>query len=161
MEAALKMRAKQGELGIVGLCDPFLGEEKRWDGCVHGLGHGLMWRNGHDLERSLADCDALHPDRGRSRCVDGVLMESSLRYALLSEDEYVSRALRVCDVQSLTEEQQRGCYLNMGNVAMLHYRHDLSRALAFCAAIKGEAKDRAECERGAKEEAEHVRSERG
>src|SRR5262249_25594939 len=76
MEAALAARAKQGELGIIGLCDPFMGEEKRWDGCVHGLGHGLMWRNSHDIERSIADCDSLSLDQGRSRCEDGVLMEN-------------------------------------------------------------------------------------
>jgi hypothetical protein len=161
MEAALAARAKQGERGIVGLCDPFFGEEKRWDGCVHGLGHGLMWRNDHDLERSMADCDTLSPDQGRRRCEDGVLMENSLRYALLPDDEYVSLAPRACDARSLTNEQRLGCQLNIGAVAMLHYRHDLSRALALCTTISGGAEARAECERGAKEEAESVHGERG
>jgi hypothetical protein len=161
MEAALATRAKQGERGIVGLCDPFFGEEKRWDGCVHGLGHGLMWRNDHDLERSIADCDTLSPDQGRNRCEDGVLMENSLRYALLPEDEYASLAPHACDARSLTAEQRLGCQLNIGDVAMLHYRHDLSRARALCATIGGGAGAHAECERGAKEEAVNVRSERG
>jgi len=161
MEAALAARVKQGERGIIGLCDPFFGEEKRWDGCVHGLGHGLMWRNSHDIESSIADCDTLSLDQGRSRCEDGVLMENSLRYALLPENEYASLAPHACDVRSLTEEQRLGCQLNIGAVAMLHYRHDLSRALALCTAIGGGAEARAECERGAKEEDVTVHGERG
>ena len=88
-------------------------------------------------------------------------MENSLRYTLLPESEYITVAPHACDVGSLTEEQRLGCQLNVGNVAMLHYRHDLSRALALCAAIPGTAQDRAECERGANEEAINVRGERG
>lgn len=152
IEEALSKHAQDGEYGIVGLCDPLLDQPEPWDGCVHGLGHGLMWRSGDDLEGAIADCAALPEDRGRQRCVDGALMENSLRYVELPDAQYEPVAPYACADWNLTREACAACSDQVGGVAFLHW-HDLERALALCARIDWDAQEEAACEGGARYEA--------
>lgn len=155
MERALQARA---DLPIVALCDVVRENASQWDGCVHGLGHGLMWRSQNNLEASIVECGVLAPSDGRSRCVSGALMENSLRFVASNESEYVLFAPYVCGGHpTLDRSLLLDCYFEMGIVAMLHYRHDLDKALALCASADSDEGARAACEDGARFEGSAAR----
>jgi hypothetical protein len=44
--------------------------------CSHGLGHGLLARQGYDLQRALTACNYLGAADARDECHDGVFMEN-------------------------------------------------------------------------------------
>jgi|GEM_PF-550340 len=75
--------ARGGEGGISkakldGLCTPYRSAEKRWlqFQCAHGIGHGLMAVEAHDLLRSLDSCDLLGSDFEKQACWGGAFMEN-------------------------------------------------------------------------------------
>jgi hypothetical protein len=61
-----------------GLCADYRSAEKRWLDfqCAHGMGHGLMAVNAHDLLRSLDACDLLTETFERQGCWGGAFMEN-------------------------------------------------------------------------------------
>ena len=48
--------------------------------CYHGMGHGIMMNEGHNLYASLALCDML-PNRWQRTCWDGVFMQNVIGYS--------------------------------------------------------------------------------
>lgn len=46
-------------------------------GCVHGIGHGLMYSNGHDLNTTLKACDQIGKTELRAGCHDGAFMAAA------------------------------------------------------------------------------------
>jgi hypothetical protein len=56
--------------------------------CAHGVGHGLLERQGYDLHAALAACDAFGNDDLRGECHDGVFMQNSV-----GEHEMASMAM--------------------------------------------------------------------
>lgn len=61
-----------------GLCDDYRSAEKRWLDfqCAHGMGHGLMAVNAHDLLKALDACDLLTETFERQGCWGGAFMEN-------------------------------------------------------------------------------------
>lgn len=61
-----------------GLCEPYRSPEKRWleFQCAHGIGHGLMAVESHDLLRALDSCDLLNQQFDREACWGGAYMEN-------------------------------------------------------------------------------------
>lgn len=154
LEAALGDRARRGESGVGDLCDPVRDQPEPWDGCVHGIGHGLMWRSGYDMPRSMRECDELPEGQARWQCKDGVVMEASLRHIAAPEDEYQRVAPLVCANVSIPPEWRLVCAAEVGAVAVLRYGLDLDRALPICARMTWSAEERERCESGARFEAE-------
>lgn len=155
VEAGIAARARAGNTDVARLCDAARDDADLWDGCVHGVGHGLMWRSEGDVLGSLRLCEALGED-ARGRCQAGVLMENSLQLLAKPESEYARLAPAACDGLALPEQHREACAEQIGEVAMFRYRHDETRANAVCAAIPDEAM-RAPCQRGVANEAEAAR----
>jgi len=72
-----------GDQGITkskldGLCAEYRGPEKRWlqFQCAHGIGHGLMAVENHNLLTSLDSCDLLGDDFEKQACWGGAFMEN-------------------------------------------------------------------------------------
>lgn len=61
-----------------GLCAPYRSPDKRWlqFQCAHGIGHGLMAVESHNLLRSLDSCDLLADDFEKQSCWGGAFMEN-------------------------------------------------------------------------------------
>jgi len=150
VEAALHHAASKGRLDIADMCKDLRGDSLAYDACDHGLGHGLMHVYG-DVMKSRQDCTSLRSSYDRQRCVDGVLMENSMRYLDLDEAQYLKSAPRACTGLSLSPAELISCNEEIGEIAMFHYKHDLNAAINICRAI-GNISDEAACERGAREE---------
>lgn len=74
-------RASAGGLGpdkLNALCRDYRSPEKRWlqFQCAHGMGHGLMAIEDHDLLRSLDTCDVLAEEFEKQACYGGAFMEN-------------------------------------------------------------------------------------
>jgi hypothetical protein len=138
VEAAVRRAAAQGPLEIGGMCRELRGEGLAYDGCVHGLGHGLMLVYG-DVIRARRLCATLPDAYARQRCVGGVYMQNSMRYLDLDNARYRTTAPRACDGLALPA--------------------DLNMALSVCRLI-GNQTDEASCERGARNELATSRLER-
>lgn len=147
------------QLDISRFCSPFRRESKIYDGCVHGLGHGLMHRFGHDVLQSLDMCKQLSGDYERERCQGGVFMENSMQYLELDEELYQQMAPAACSGLPLSRDLLELCYDQIGEVAMFYYEHDLARATELCAAIE-ESWGRSACTEGAQDELETINLER-
>ncbi|HEX8907459.1 MAG TPA: hypothetical protein VF771_21580, partial [Longimicrobiaceae bacterium] len=75
--------AKGGEAGVTpeklnGLCQPYRSNEGRWlqFQCAHGIGHGLMAVESHNLLRALDSCDQLGDTFEKQACWGGAFMEN-------------------------------------------------------------------------------------
>ena len=157
VEAALHHAASQGKLDIADMCMDLRGDDLAYDACDHGLGHGLMHVSG-DVMQSRQECSSLRGDYDRQRCVDGVLMENSMRYLDLDDAHYRESAPRACAGLSLSTTELESCDEEIGEIAMFHYRHDLNAAFEICRAV-GNSSDDAACELGARKELETSRRE--
>lgn len=158
VEAAVHRAAAQGPLEIGGMCRELQGEAMAYDGCVHGLGHGLMLVY-NDVMRARRMCDAL-PDRyARRRCVGGVYMQNSMRFLDLDDARYRATAPRACDGLPLPADERALCSGQIGEIAMFYYRHDLNNALRICRLIANRT-DEDSCTRGARDELAISRLER-
>jgi hypothetical protein len=60
------------------LCAPYRSAEKRWlqFQCAHGIGHGVMAVESHDLLRALDSCDLLTEGFEEEACWGGAFMEN-------------------------------------------------------------------------------------
>lgn len=150
VEAALHHAASEGKFDIANMCGDLRGDDLAYDACDHGLGHGLMHVTG-DVMQSRQDCASLPGNYDRHRCVDGVLMENSMRYLDLDDAHYRISAPRACAGLSLSAAELDSCDAEIGEIAMFHYKHDLNAAFEICREI-GNSSDDAACERGAREE---------
>lgn len=72
-----------GDAGITpaklnGLCAPYRSGDKRWlqFQCAHGIGHGVMAVESHDLLRALDSCDLLGDRFEEEACWGGAFMEN-------------------------------------------------------------------------------------
>jgi hypothetical protein len=61
-----------------GLCEPYRGPDKRWleFQCAHGIGHGVMAVESHNLLRALDTCDILADRFEKEACWGGAFMEN-------------------------------------------------------------------------------------
>lgn len=79
--------------------------------CVHGLGHGVMYVEAHDLFKALALCDSLTGNWERSSCYGGVFMEN----VIANEIDHVSKFLKDDDLlypcNAVGENYKQQCYL--------------------------------------------------
>lgn len=157
VEGALHRAASKGKIEIAEMCKDLRGDNLAYDACDHGLGHGLMHVTG-DVMKSRQYCTTLPGNYDRQRCVDGVLMENSMRYLDLDDAHYRQSAPRACAGLSLSHAELDSCDEEIGEIALFHYKHDLNAAFEICQAI-GNISDDAACERGAREEL--VTSQRG
>lgn len=127
---------------VIDSCDVIYPDDRPGGGaCAHGVGHSLMLRFGHDLERVDAICRSMRTTRPIRilECRGAALMEYSVIYRRASGDPARAPQLgrhptELC--QEASEELQVFCY---GGLAMATPRSDTSarELLEFCAALAG------------------------
>ncbi|HEX2188232.1 MAG TPA: hypothetical protein VHG51_05005, partial [Longimicrobiaceae bacterium] len=129
--------------------------------CAHGMGHGLVMFEGHDLPKALRGCDLLRSDFERETCYQGAFMENIVNAIMphhpagtLAHGEHGAaaghdahgghgaapasayRALDPDDLlypcSTLAERYWSGCY-SMQTSAMLHHTGgDVERVAREC-----------------------------
>lgn len=150
VEGAVQRAASIGRLDIANLCTGLDEESPAHDGCLHGLGHGVMHQF-RDVPSAMQLCASLDDTHARHRCVEGIFMENAMRFLPLADAEYRSRAPRACEGLSLLAAERDLCHEEIGETAMFYYRHDLSLALSLCKEV-GSGPGINACERGARHE---------
>jgi len=84
--------------------------------CIHGLGHGLMFKTGDDIGESLKDCDLLKSSYDQQSCYGGVFMQNIVNDFPYNtgHQKAVAKAddpLYPCDDdQVVPDKYKSGCY---------------------------------------------------
>jgi hypothetical protein len=101
--------------------------------CYHGLGHGIMMHDDHDLMKSLNFCDSLKLPSGQDGCWQGVFMENvdvaeagQWQKGMFSEQD----PLAPCD--KMAAKYQHECYINHSGWLMRFYGNDVAKGSRAC-----------------------------
>jgi hypothetical protein len=96
------------------ICSNLPGRDTRsfnYYNCVHGLGHGLMYVEGHNLFKALELCDKLTDDWDSESCYGGVYMEN----VIANGKDHISKYLKEDDLlypcNVVDEKYKQQCYL--------------------------------------------------
>lgn len=101
--------------------------------CYHGLGHGVMMHEGHDLKKSLKVCDSLKSSTGQDGCWQGVFMEN---VDVAEEGQWqkgmfsTQDPLAPCD--RVSKKHQYECFINHSGWLMKFYKNDIGRGAHAC-----------------------------
>ncbi len=114
--------------------DPSLTSKHKFS-CYHGLGHGVMMYESHDLLKSLKICDVLKTPSGQEGCWQGVFMENivvmpktdeNFKKGLFSQED----PLAPCSLMDSKYWTQ--CFWNHSGRLMEFYQGDLAQASEAC-----------------------------
>lgn len=88
-------------------------EGKRWFDlwhCYHGVGHGLMYLTGGNLDKALDMCEDNLPTEGVSNCQNGVYMELFNYEVLANEPKFVdpNSPMETCELRQIGKSD---CYV--------------------------------------------------
>jgi len=116
-------------------------------GCLHGIGHGLMFLTENDLPLSLKLCNVLSESNADNICYTGVFMENNLSvyhqraYDTTMPDhtsDYLSRPddpLYPCSI--LEEQYLPRCYQSK-TLLFLRLTKDFSKTMKWCLQVPGQ-----------------------
>jgi len=103
--------------------------------CVHGLGHGLMIRNGYDLPFSLSICDRLATDWDQTSCTGGVFMENiASSYGV--ESKWLRDDDPVYPCPAMKERHKLYCYLMVTSRVNTLNGYDWRKTAGACAKVE-------------------------
>jgi len=103
--------------------------------CVHGLGHGLMIRNGYDLPFALSICDRLATDWDQTSCTGGVFMENiSSSYGVKSK--WLRDDDPVYPCPEMKERHKLYCYLMVTSRVSELNGHNWRKTASACAGVE-------------------------
>ncbi|HLC99978.1 MAG TPA: hypothetical protein VJC11_03390 [Patescibacteria group bacterium] len=98
--------------GLSDQCGDYGANRKTFDlwQCYHGVGHGLMYFTGGDLDESLALCEKNLPEEAAASCQNGVYMEVFNAEILAKEKTFVDATdpFRTCAARDIAKAD---CYL--------------------------------------------------
>jgi hypothetical protein len=101
--------------------------------CYHGLGHGIMMYEDHDLNKSLKVCDSLKSPMGADGCWQGVFMENvdvaemgQWQKGQFSKED----PLAPCD--KMEPKHQHECFINHSGWLMVFFGNDINKAAQAC-----------------------------
>ncbi|MBI4119407.1 MAG: hypothetical protein HY456_01000 [Parcubacteria group bacterium] len=97
-------------------------------GCVHGLGHGLIWANNLSVPEALSDCDAISKIR-QEQCHLGVFQEY-FRFGPLERSEDNSKHL--CD--EVSDRHKKICIFTQATVGFGRSKLTVEQELSICGA---------------------------
>lgn len=105
--------------------------------CVHGLGHGVMLINGHELFKSLENCDQLSDNWERQSCYGGVYMENIM--ASINPDhttKYVLADQPLYPCTDVAEKYKQQCYSMQTSHALTVLKGDFKQVFTLCGSIE-------------------------
>lgn len=118
------------------ICSNLPGRDTRsfnYYNCVHGLGHGLMYVEGHNLFKALELCDELTDDWDSESCYGGVYMEN----VIANGKDHISKYLKEDDLlypcNVVDEKYKQQCYLMQSSYALETLDYDFAKVFDVCA----------------------------
>ena len=100
--------------------------------CHHGLGHGVMFAELHDLELSIAQCSALPLHRDVTSCTNGVYMQY---FTLPLRNQSDTDILELCSEQRSLN--QLDCFLYAPTLYLARHSDDFTGAEEWCNSASG------------------------
>lgn len=137
MEAIIaEMGLEQLAARVNDICTTLPGKDNydfNYFNCVHGLGHGLMYVEAHNLFDALASCDTLNGNWEQESCYGGVYMEN----VIANEVDHVSEYLKDDDLlypcNAVGERYKQQCYLMQTSYMLTKVDRDFSEVFTLCA----------------------------
>jgi len=105
--------------------------------CVHGLGHGVMLINEHELFKSLDYRDKLGDAWERESCYSGVFMENIM--ASINPDhttKYIINDQPLYPCTAVKDKYKQQCYLMQTSQALTSLDGDFEKVFQLCAGIE-------------------------
>jgi len=134
---------------VTTICQPvYAGDRSNnqvYEGCLHGIGHALMFITGNNLPLSLELCDALSVQDNARTCYSGIFMENNIGvsdYEVTASghiSEYLSRPddpLYPCSI--LEERYLPLCYEYKADFSLRATVGDFDEAIELCLAVPNE-----------------------
>lgn len=134
-------KAPELEKAVVEVCQNPGGEKSSgfiYFQCVHGLGHGLMFKTADNLQRSLELCDLLGTAYDRESCYGGVFMQNIVNDSPynIGHAKPVAKAedpLYPCnDDTVIAEKYKSGCYFLVTSQIMKVAYPDWGAVAGWC-----------------------------
>jgi hypothetical protein len=100
--------------------------------CVHGLGHGLMYVEGHDLFKALKLCDVLDGSWEQSSCYGGVYMENVIANEVDHASEYLKEDDLLYPCNAVDKKYKYQCYLMQTSYALKMLEYDFAKVFQTC-----------------------------
>ena len=119
--------------------------------CFHGVGHGLMFATGMDVERSLRMCDRAPESILSTRCGEGVFMQlfsadvAGGHTGHAAESPTASTALATC--AATRARYAANCWFYAPTTYLADHPDDFDGAIGWCRGA-GEPNGRSMCARG-------------
>ena len=110
-------------------CDEFV-DTKKYQPCLHGIGHGLVFYYNDDLESSVDACHELPVDQS-SDCIDGVMMQYTDN-ELTASTSFEEVMPEMCSKIEMTTDDRTVCNGQMGRTLGFLTNHDLVKSIEFC-----------------------------
>ncbi len=123
-------------------------EFERWQ-CNHGIGHGLMYFTGGDLDQSIKLCSSL-PAQANSACQNGAYMEVFNQEILAKEKDFIDES----DIFSTcrnTPGIKGDCYIYAPTYKLHEAKTDFNSTFTSCETIEKDFED--DCKIGVGSEA--------
>lgn len=139
MEGTLLFNPKLVDNEINSACKDVPG---RWNysfdyyNCVHGLGHGIMYLNGHELFDSLETCNNLNGSYEQSSCWSGAFMEN----VIFSYKDHISKYLNPEDplypCNAVEAKYKQTCYLMQTSYMLKITAGNFSKVFDLCSTVE-------------------------
>lgn len=101
--------------------------------CYHGLGHGIMMHEDHDLLKALKACDSLETPTAQAGCWQGAFMEN---VGTAGKGEQGKRLFSQTDplapCNHLEERHRHECFINHAGWLATFYGMDIVKAAQAC-----------------------------
>jgi hypothetical protein len=126
--------AKDLENNLANLCTRnILKEPKKYNECLHGLGHALMFATSSELPKALDLCDKLESAQDQNWCYSGAFMENSTSS---TNPDHPSNYLRADDLlypcSILSEKYLNMCYTLQGFYFAEKVNYDWPKTADLC-----------------------------
>jgi len=145
------MEAILAQLGVDGvkknldtICADFPGKATysfNYFNCVHGLGHGIMFIENHELFEALKTCDALSGRWEQESCYGGAFMEN----VIANEVDHFTRYLKDDDpfypCNAVGDTYKNTCYLMQTSRMLDMYGQNFIKVFELCGEVEEKYKD--------------------
>lgn len=101
--------------------------------CVHGLGHGVMYVESHELFKALELCNNLEGSWERSSCYGGVFMENVIANEVDHVSDYLKKDDLIYPCNAVDEQYKHQCYLMQTSYALKELKYDFAAVFDLCA----------------------------
>jgi len=110
-------------------CDEFV-DTSKFQPCVHGIGHGLVFYYDNDIESSIDACRELQSNQ-YDWCMDGLFMQYTDN-KLTKSTSFEETITEICTEIELTNSEKQKCNSLMGRTLGFLTNHDFDKSHEFC-----------------------------